>query len=80
MPDPIAVFRAGRIVRAMHQSISWLIILAVAGTLGVLVIGVISMLRQGKFNAGRSQKLMRFRILLQLAAIVLLAIAFLMNR
>jgi len=64
----------------MHQNISWLIIAAIAGTLVVLVIGVLSMLRQGKFNARRSQKLMRFRILFQLGAIVLLAIAFLMNR
>jgi hypothetical protein len=80
VPDPIAVFGAWRIVRGMHQNISWLIIAAIAGTLVVLVIGVLSMLRQGKFNARRSQKLMRFRILFQLGAIVLLAIAFLMNR
>lgn len=64
----------------MHQSISWLIVLAVAATLVFLVIGVISMLRPGKVTNNQSQKLMRFRILFQLAALVLLAIAFLMSR
>ncbi len=80
MTEKIDVKGEGSIVPAMHQSISWLIILAVAGTLVVLVIGVISMLRPGRFNTKHSQKLMRFRIAFQLAAVVLLAIAFLMNR
>jgi hypothetical protein len=64
----------------MQQSISWLIVLAVAGTLVVLVIGVISMLRPGRFTTKHSQNLMRFRILFQVAAVVFLAIAFLMSQ
>ncbi len=64
----------------MEQSISWLALLAVAGTLIVLVVGIVSMLRPGAFNARRSQKLMRYRVLFQLAAIVLLGVIFLMHR
>ena len=64
----------------MQQSFSWLIVIAVAATLIVLVVGVVSMLRQGKFNAQHSQKLMRYRVLFQFLAIALIGIAYLLSR
>lgn len=52
-------------------------IIAVGGTFVVLVVGVITMLRHGKADARTSNKLMRYRIAFQFAAIAILAIAFL---
>ena len=67
-------------IDAMQQTFPWLIIIAVLATLAVLVVGVISMLRQGGFNARHSNRLMRFRILFQFCAIALVALAFLFGR
>lgn len=50
----------------------YVVIAAVFATLGVLVVGVISMLRGGAFNAKYSNKLMRMRILFQAFAVLLL--------
>jgi len=61
----------------MQQTFPWLIIIAVAATLIVLIVGIVAMLRQGGFNARHSNRLMRYRILFQFAAIALIAIAFL---
>ncbi len=61
----------------MQQTFPWLIVVAAAATLIVLVVGIVAMLRQGGFNARRSNRLMRFRVLFQFAAIALIAIAFL---
>ncbi len=61
----------------MQETFPWLIIIAVAATLIVLVFGVVTMLRQGGFNAQRSNRLMRYRLVFQFAAIALIAIAFL---
>jgi len=61
----------------MQQTLPWLIVIAVAATLIVLVVGIIAMLRQGGFDARRSNRLMRYRVLFQFTAIVLIAIAFL---
>jgi phosphatidylglycerophosphate synthase len=64
----------------MESAFPWLVILAVGATLLVLVIGVLAMLRQGEFNARHSNKLMRLRIVFQFAAIILIALAFLIGR
>lgn len=61
----------------MQQTFPWLIIIAVAATLIVLITGVVAMLRQGGFNARHSNRLMRYRVLFQFVAIALIAIAFL---
>ncbi len=61
----------------MQQAFPWLVIIATVATLIVLVFGVIAMLRQGEFNARRSNRLMRYRLAFQFAAIALIAIAFL---
>ncbi len=64
----------------MQNSFSWLVILAVIATFVVLVIGVISMIKGGSFNAKYGNKLMRYRVVAQLSAIVLIAAAFLLGR
>jgi amino acid transporter len=60
----------------IQQAFPWLVIAAVGGTLIVLIMGVISMLRHGKADARTSNKLMRYRILFQFAAVALVAMAF----
>jgi Na+-driven multidrug efflux pump len=63
-------------ITAMREAFPWLVILAVGGTLVVLVAGVVTMLRHGKADARTSNRLMRYRVLFQLAAILLIALAF----
>ena len=60
----------------MQQVFPWLVILAVGATLAVLVAGAISMLRHGKVDARTSNRLMRYRVMFQLAAVLLIALAF----
>ncbi|MPY69607.1 MAG: twin transmembrane helix small protein [Alphaproteobacteria bacterium] len=64
----------------MESVFPWLVILAVGATLAVLIVGVVSMLRQGGFNARHSNKMMRLRVIFQFAAIMLIALAFLFGR
>ena len=61
----------------MQQAFPWLVIVAVAATVIVMIAGVITMLRHGKADARTSNKLMRYRILFQFAAIALVGLAFL---
>ena len=63
----------------MQQVFPWLVIIAVAATLIVLIAGVVTMLRHGKADARTSNKLMRFRIVFQFAAIVLIGLLFLLG-
>ncbi|GGE51630.1 hypothetical protein GCM10011317_07430 [Niveispirillum cyanobacteriorum] len=51
-------------------------VLAMIATLAVLVIGLFAMARGGEFNAKYGNKLMWWRIRLQVAAVVLFALAF----
>lgn len=64
----------------MQQAFPWFVIIAVAATLIVMVAGVITMLRHGKSDARTSNKLMRYRILFQFAAIALVSLAYFMGR
>ncbi len=54
----------------------FLMVLAMIATLAVLVIGLFAMARGGDFNAKYGNKLMWWRIRLQVAAVVLFALAF----
>ena len=56
-----------------------LIVVAMVATLGALALGLISMVRGGEFNAKHSNRFMRARVILQLAAIVLSALLFLFS-
>ena len=63
-------------ITAMQQAFPWLVIIAVGATLAVLVAGVVTMLRHGKVDARTSNRLMRYRVVLQLTAILLIALAY----
>ena len=52
-----------------------ILILFMAATLAVVVVGVIAMAINGKLNRNHGNKLMRLRILLQFLAIVIIMIA-----
>ena len=58
----------------------WLIGLALAGVIGVLFAGLITMARTGEENRRRSNILMRWRVATQGTAIVLIALYFLLTR
>lgn len=57
-----------------------LIVIALLATLGVLFTGLISMARGGEFNRKYGNKLMRWRVLIQGSALILLAIALLLAK
>ncbi len=57
-----------------------LIIAALAATVIVLIAGVIAMLRGGEFNRKYGNKLMRARVAVQVLAIALLFVLYLINR
>ena len=57
-----------------------IMVLFMAGALVVVVIGVIAMAANGKFNKQHSNKLMRFRILFQAIAIVFFVIIVWLSR
>lgn len=63
----------------MQQTFPWFVIIAVGAVFVVMVAGVITMLRHGKVDARTSNKLMRYRIILQFAAIAMIALAFLIG-
>ncbi len=54
------------------------IVIAMAATLGVLIVGVIGMASGGTFNRRYANKLMRARVLLQVLAVALFAILLLL--
>lgn len=62
----------------MTGFITVLLVIAMLGTLGVLLFGVINMARGGEFNRRNSNKLMRARIVMQMIALVLFAILMLL--
>lgn len=64
----------------MDLIFSVLIPIALIATLAILIAGVVSMLRGGSFNAKYSNKLMRMRVIAQLAAILLIGAFFLLSR
>ncbi len=54
--------------------------LALAAVLGVLIAGVLGLAQNGEFNRRYGNLLMRWRVGLQFLAIVLLALAFYVNK
>jgi hypothetical protein len=63
---------------AMTAFLTFLLVLAMLGTLTVLGLGVVSLLRGG--DPRRSNKLMQSRVIMQALALVLLAMLFLLAR
>lgn len=63
--------RARYVIR-MRAALSFFLVLVMAGVLGVLLLGVIGVARGG--DPRRSNRLMRWRVLLQAIALLVLAI------
>lgn len=63
----------------MSTALPVLIVVAVLATFGALAFGLVSMVRGGEFNARNSNRFMRMRVMLQLAAVVLIGLAFLFS-
>ncbi|MFV3078104.1 twin transmembrane helix small protein [Niveispirillum fermenti] len=61
----------------MNGFLIFLMVLAMIATLAVLVIGLFAMARGGEFNARYGNRLMWWRIRLQVAAILLFILVFL---
>lgn len=64
----------------MSITFSILAVVAMLAVLGVLGLGMVSMVRGGEFNKKHGNKLMRWRVGLQAAALVLVAIAILASK
>lgn len=56
-----------------------LIIIALLAVLGVLVTGIVSMFRGGEFNRKYGNKLMQLRVIMQLIAVLLIGLAFMLR-
>ena len=63
----------------MSSLLPVLIVIAVLATFGALAFGLVSMVRVGEFNARNSNKMMRLRVIMQAAALVLIGLAFLFS-
>jgi len=61
----------------MTQTMMILTLLAMAAVLGVLVLGIVSMLKGGDFNKKYGNKLMQARVILQGLAFAFFALAYL---
>ena len=61
----------------MNTILPALTLISMFVTLGILVFGVITMIRGGDFNRRNSNKLMRARVIMQGVTLALLALTFL---
>jgi hypothetical protein len=61
----------------MYNTLVVLVVLFALATLGVLLFGVVTMVRGGEFNRRNANKLMRWRVILQGVTLMLLALMFL---
>jgi hypothetical protein len=64
-------------IKVMHTTLAALVIIFALATLCVLLFGVLTMVRGGEFNRRNSNKLMRWRVILQGVTLMLLALLFL---
>jgi len=64
----------------MQSALGALVIVALIAVAAVLGVGLVSMLRGGEFNRKYGNALMRARVATQAAALVLLALYFLLGR
>lgn len=64
----------------MDGFVATLLIIAMLATLGVLLVGVISMALGGEFNRRNANRLMRWRVVLQGTAIALFLLLVLVMR
>lgn len=64
----------------MNIFFTFALILAMAATLGALAWGIIAMARGGEFNAKWSNKMMRYRVMLQAVALAFFAILLFLSK
>ena len=64
----------------MNTALSVLIVIGLGATLAVLGVGVVAMIRGGEFNRRYGNKLMRARIIVQGATVLVLILAFMLPR
>lgn len=76
----IGLDAAARYMTRMERLFAYLVAIAMAAVLAVLMVGVASMFRGGEFNRKYANKLMRLRVLLQALALLLFAIFMLFFR
>jgi hypothetical protein len=74
---PLVAMASARYSFAMSNPFPVLLIVALVATVGVLFLGLFSMARGGEFNKKYGNRLMRWRVFMQGAALVLLALAML---
>lgn len=67
-------------MQAMNGLLAALIVVAMLATLGVLFAGFVTMARGGEVNRKHGNRLMRWRVILQGSALLLIAIALLLAR
>ena len=63
----------------MRTGLSIMLALALAAVLGVLIVGVLGMLRGGEFNRKYGNKLMQLRVLLQGVALIMIVLFLLLS-
>ena len=63
----------------MRTGLSIMLALALAAVLGVLIVGVLGMLKGGEFNRKYGNKLMQLRVLLQGVALVMIVLFLLLS-
>ena len=63
---------AGNLFRTTMTIFTALISIALLAVLGVLITGIVSMFRGGEFNEKYGNRLMRWRVILQFAAIIIM--------
>jgi hypothetical protein len=76
LPPPIDGARFEPIWISMTGILPILVVVFALATLGVLIVGVIAMVRGGDFNRRNSNRLMRMRVILQGITLALLALLF----
>ena len=77
-PPRLGLALPKRYIKPMQYALPALVVIAMLATLGTLLLGIISMAKGG--NPERSNKLMRSRVLLQGAALLLFVIFMLLYR
>jgi hypothetical protein len=64
----------------MNSLLPVLLVVALLVVLGILFTGLVAMARGGEFNRKYGNRLMRWRVIAQAVALVILALAFLLTR
>jgi len=78
---PLGLRRPRGYISSMSGFLAALLIVAMLATLAVLFMGILTMARGGEFGRKHSNRLMRWRVVLQATAVLLfLLLAFVMQR